>query len=67
MRIMVLGGAGKMGCIAVQDLTGDDRVDEVILADINESQAKLVKQTIGSSKITLMQVDSRDGGIRKGR
>ena len=39
MRIMVLGGAGKMGCIAVQDLTGDDRVDEVILADINESRA----------------------------
>jgi saccharopine dehydrogenase-like NADP-dependent oxidoreductase len=57
---MVLGGAGKMGCIAVRDLAGDDRVDEVILADINETQAQLVKQTIGIPKITVIQVDSRD-------
>jgi hypothetical protein len=28
MRIMVLGGAGKMGCIAVQDLAGNRLVDE---------------------------------------
>ena len=30
MRIVVLGGAGKMGCIAVQTLAGDDRVKEVL-------------------------------------
>jgi saccharopine dehydrogenase-like NADP-dependent oxidoreductase len=34
MRITVLGGAGKMGCIAVQSLAGDERVDQVILAEI---------------------------------
>lgn len=39
MRIFVLGGAGKMGCIAVQALADDDRVDEVIIADINVEQA----------------------------
>lgn len=59
MRIMVLGGAGKMGCIAVQDLAQDDRVDEVILADINEGQAHIVADTIQSAKITIARVDSR--------
>src|SRR5574341_821204 len=59
MRIMVLGGAGKMGCIAVQDLARDERVDEVILADLNEGQARLVADTIQSSKITIARVDSR--------
>ncbi len=32
MRIVVLGGAGKMGCIAVQTLAGDERVKEVVVA-----------------------------------
>jgi len=57
---MVLGGAGKMGCIAVQDLAGDDRVDEVILADIHEIQARLVADTIRKPKVTVARVDSRD-------
>jgi len=60
MRILVLGGAGEMGCIAVQDLARDDRVDEVILADIHETQARLVADTIRSPKVTVVRVDSRD-------
>lgn len=60
MRILVLGGAGKMGCIAVQTLAHDDRVDEVIIADINMAQAEIVAAAIGSSKLRLQQVDIRD-------
>ncbi|HEX9616403.1 MAG TPA: saccharopine dehydrogenase NADP-binding domain-containing protein, partial [Anaerolineales bacterium] len=60
MRIMVLGGAGKMGCIAVQDLAGDDRVEEVILADIDYSQARLVADYIENPKVTVSIFDSRD-------
>ena len=30
MKIVVLGGAGKMGCLAVEDLVLNPRVDEVI-------------------------------------
>jgi saccharopine dehydrogenase (NAD+, L-lysine-forming) len=61
MRIMVLGGAGKMGCIAVQDLAENERVDEVILADIDFDQARLVADTIEHPKVTVVQLDSRDG------
>ncbi len=57
MRIVVLGGAGKMGCIAVQDLAWDDRVREVVIADRDMSQAKLVAETIGSSKVSIRPVD----------
>jgi saccharopine dehydrogenase-like NADP-dependent oxidoreductase len=60
MKIVVLGGAGKMGCIAVQDLAMDRRVDEVVIADLNVDQARTVAEYIGSSKITIKQVDLND-------
>jgi saccharopine dehydrogenase-like NADP-dependent oxidoreductase len=60
MRIYVLGGAGKMGCIAVQALTKDNRVDEVLIADINLEQAKIVRETLDSPKISIQRVDIQD-------
>ena len=60
MRIFVLGGAGKMGCIAVQVLANDDRVDEVIIADINVEQAKIVADYLDSPKIKFQKVDIND-------
>ncbi|NQU29102.1 MAG: saccharopine dehydrogenase NADP-binding domain-containing protein, partial [Anaerolineae bacterium] len=60
MRIFVLGGAGKMGCISVQSLAMDDRVDEVIIADINTEQAQIVADYIDSPKIKVQKVDITD-------
>jgi len=60
MRIFVLGGAGKMGCISVQALAKDDRVDEVIIADINIEQAVTVAGYINSPKIRTQKVDFND-------
>jgi saccharopine dehydrogenase-like NADP-dependent oxidoreductase len=60
MRIFVLGGAGKMGCIAVQDLANDDRVDEVVIADINVEQAKIVADYLDSPKISIQKVDIKE-------
>jgi saccharopine dehydrogenase-like NADP-dependent oxidoreductase len=60
MRIFVLGGAGKMGCIAVQTLAKDDRVDEVIIADINLEQAQIVADYLDSPKIQIQKVDIND-------
>ena len=60
MRITVLGGAGKMSCIAVQDLAQDQRVDEVVIADLNIEQAKIVADYIKSPKIKIRQVDVND-------
>ena len=60
MRIFVLGGAGKMGCVAVQDLAGDRRVSEVVIADSNLAQAHVVAETIANPKVTIHQVDIAD-------
>lgn len=70
MRIVVLGGAGKMGCISVQDLAGDDRVSEVVIADQDLAQARLVARTVGSSKLEILDVDASNHaslvGVLKG-
>ncbi len=60
MRIFVLGGAGKMGCISVQALANDARVDEVIIGDINVEQAKIVADYLDSPKISIQNVDIND-------
>jgi saccharopine dehydrogenase-like NADP-dependent oxidoreductase len=60
MKIMVLGGAGKMGCIAAQDLAGDARVDEVIIADQDVAQGRMVAELIGSPKISVQGLEIAD-------
>jgi saccharopine dehydrogenase (NAD+, L-lysine-forming) len=57
MRITVIGGAGKMACIGVQYLAQDKRVDEVVLADLDLEQAKVVADYIKSPKIVIKKVD----------
>ncbi len=60
MKIVVLGGAGKMGCIAVQDLAGDPRVDEVVIADRDMEAARTVAQIVDSPKLSIQPVDASD-------
>jgi saccharopine dehydrogenase-like NADP-dependent oxidoreductase len=60
MRIAVLGGAGKMGCVAVQALAGDPRVDEVLILDINVEQAHIVADYLKSPKVGVQRVDVKD-------
>ncbi|MFN2148566.1 MAG: saccharopine dehydrogenase NADP-binding domain-containing protein, partial [Anaerolineales bacterium] len=60
MKITVLGGAGKMGCISVQALAGDERVDEVVQADLNRENAQIVIDTIGGKKVHFLQTDLTD-------
>ena len=57
MRITVLGGAGKMGCISVQTLVNDPRVTEVVIADRDMQQARSVAEYLNSPKVTLQEVD----------
>lgn len=60
MRITVLGGAGKMGCIAVQHLVNDPRVEEVVIADLNVPQAEEVAAILASPKLTIRRTDLAD-------
>jgi saccharopine dehydrogenase-like NADP-dependent oxidoreductase len=60
MHITILGGAGKMGCIAVKQLAEDSRVSKVVIADINNEQAQLVASLIDNPKIEVLQVDMNE-------
>jgi lysine 6-dehydrogenase len=60
MKIVVLGGGGKMGCIAVQDLVLNAAVDQVVIADFNIASAKEVASYLNSSKVSIQQVDLHD-------
>ena len=61
MRILVLGGAGKMGSISVQDMANDERVDEIIIADVNVQAARTVMEYLDSPKISFKEVDISKG------
>jgi saccharopine dehydrogenase-like NADP-dependent oxidoreductase len=60
MRITVLGGAGKMGCLAVQDLVNNSDVEQVIIADVQVEQAKIVAEYLNSPKIIIHPVEIQD-------
>ncbi|MEA2024956.1 MAG: saccharopine dehydrogenase NADP-binding domain-containing protein [Actinomycetota bacterium] len=60
MRIVVLGGAGKMGAMAVEDLVINPRVDEVILADRDMEGAAAIAGYLDSPKLTITESDLND-------
>jgi len=60
MHIIVLGGAGAMGRIAVRTLTEYEDVDQVTIADYNEERAHEVAAALPSNKISVKQIDVND-------
>ncbi len=46
--------------IAVQDLVKDERVDEVVIGDIDLEQARIVADYLDSPKISVRKVDVKD-------
>lgn len=57
MKIVVVGGAGKMGCIAVQALARDARVGEVVIADYHAQNAETVMRILQSEKVRFTQLN----------
>jgi saccharopine dehydrogenase (NAD+, L-lysine-forming) len=57
MKIVVLGGAGKMGSVVVQDLVENQRVHEVVIADINPRASRDIANFLASPKITIQPVN----------
>jgi lysine 6-dehydrogenase len=60
MKIVVLGGAGKMGVLAVEDLVLNERVSEVVLADRDMNMAAAIANQLDSSKLTVQEIDLND-------
>lgn len=50
MRVLVVG-AGRMGAIRVEDLVADPRVDQVLIANRNESKARDLAATWGATAL----------------
>ncbi len=62
MKIVVLGGAGLMGRIAVKDLAASDGIEQVIIADRDTELANKVAGLlpVGREKVSVKEVDVTD-------
>ncbi|HEX4208618.1 MAG TPA: saccharopine dehydrogenase NADP-binding domain-containing protein [Ktedonobacteraceae bacterium] len=60
MRIVVLGGAGAMGRIAVRTLTEYAAIEQIVIADYHEQRAQEVAATLNSAKVVVRQIDVTD-------
>ncbi len=62
MKIIVLGGAGLMGRIAVKDLAASDGVDQVVIADRDTELAEKVIDLLprGRSRVSIVATDVTD-------
>lgn len=58
-RIIVLGGCGAVGSVAVKTLAGSDLFSEVVIADINLERAKEMAAELGP-KTSAIEVDALD-------
>jgi saccharopine dehydrogenase-like NADP-dependent oxidoreductase len=60
MKIVVLGGAGLMGRIAVRDLVLNPEVDQVVIADLDVDLAGQVTDILDSSKVSVQLANATD-------
>lgn len=60
MKIVVLGGAGKMGVLAVEDLVLNEQVSEVVIADRDQEMSQAIADYLNSPKISVQPVDLND-------
>jgi saccharopine dehydrogenase-like NADP-dependent oxidoreductase len=60
MKIVVLGGAGLMGRIAVRDLALNPEVDQVVIADLDVDLARQVAAILDSPKVSVQPANATD-------
>ncbi|MGY5876115.1 MAG: saccharopine dehydrogenase NADP-binding domain-containing protein [Candidatus Thorarchaeota archaeon] len=59
-RIVVLGGSGVVGSVAVRTLVKVGEFAELVVADINHTAAERLVSDIGDAKLTAVQLDATD-------
>ena len=57
MHIIVLGGAGAMGRVAVRTLTEYGEIERITIADYNASRAHEVAVALNRPNIEVQQID----------
>lgn len=57
-KVVVLGGCGKVGRVAVKTLAGLDEFEKIIIADINLKSARKLAKEINPDRVTSIKVDA---------
>lgn len=70
MKVLVLGGTGGMGQGVARDLIKQERIEKVVLGDINTDPARVQEKLRASAKASLVRIDVNDhagmvGAIRE--
>lgn len=56
-KVIVLGGAGGMGAVAVKDLALNERFSEIVIADLDLPAANRVAEEINSDLVSTVSID----------
>jgi len=62
MKILVLGGAGKIGFAMINDLIRSEAVSEIVTADLHIQRLERLVQDLESDKVQTAQVNAADRG-----
>lgn len=60
MRVLVMGGLGGMGQGVSRDLIKQDKIEKVILGDINTDPSRMQDKLRASEKVSLIKIDVND-------
>lgn len=60
MKVLVLGGTGGMGQGVARDLIKQERIEKVVLGDINTDPARVQEKLRASAKVSLVRIDVND-------
>lgn len=60
MKVLVLGGTGGMGQGVARDLIKQERIENVILGDINTDPERVQEKLRASAKVSLVKIDVND-------
>ena len=56
-KIVVLGGAGAMGQITVQDLASTAKDTDIVIADIDLGKANKIREGLDNPRVTALKAD----------
>ena len=60
MKVLVIGGTGGMGQGVARDLIKQERIEKVVLGDINIDPARVQEKLRASDKVSLVKIDVND-------
>ena len=59
-KIIVLGGCGSVGSVAVKTLASMEHFSEIVIGDINIEKADEIVSELGSDKVSAVKIDALD-------